>query len=572
VPAEAAARSTAEAAQTMTDPLPPPTSIPPGPPTAPGLDVRRLLLFIAVIVIGLAYFVWDDVRDVLKPPEKVPQTVPDDVFLPANEEKIENRGPLEVTFSKIGAAVTHLGWIGPDGHREPLVSQESQTKKSNRAFVVKLPGSDHEQSMNREFRLAERKETPQWTELRFEQAPFDDGLAVVKTFRVYCDKPVMDLTVELNHIPLRGWLAEKGYWLRVSNAVGNLEDVQKDDGLITVRYNNLTDHRPVRRISGTEDWPTEDERRRAGHGHQEIQPTLEWVATTTRYFGLVVTPTEAIPGAGLRFVRTADCAAAVDLHVPPPCATTTFRIYAGPKEYTELAKLGGRQQEAVDYWFLGREVSRLLRFLHDRFVPNYGVAIILVTVLFRLLMWPVTAYNLRSLVDIRVANAKLAEIDAREPPRSHVEARAAWLKDARVWENVQRRATVGVFLPMLILLPALLILYYALDVGYEFHRQPLVLWITDISRRDPLFVLPLLMGLAMLGQMRSMSEDPGKERSWYLMPAAFTVLFAFFSAGLVLFWLTDTLVGWLQLELIQRARRNKAVDPAGAGARGPGAE
>jgi len=107
---------------------------------------------------------------------------------------------------------------------------------------------------------------------------------------------------------------------------------------------------------------------------------------------------------------------------------------------------------------------------------------------------------------------------------------------------------------MLILLPVLLILYYTLDVGYDFYRQPLFLWIHDVSRRDPLFVLPVLMGLAMMGQMRTASDNPKKERSWIWMPAAFTVLFAFFSAGLVLFWLVDTLVSWGQLAAIKKRR------------------
>ena len=130
-----------------------------------------------------------------------------------------------------------------------------------------------------------------------------------------------------------------------------------------------------------------------------------------------------------------------------------------------------------------------------------------------------------------------------------------WLKGARVWEKVQSRATFGAFLPMIILLPILLVLYYTLRAGYEFYRQPLALWITDISTRDPFFLLPVLMGLAMMGQFRAMSDDPKKERSWILMPVAFTVIFAFFSAGLVLFWTVDTLAGWGQLLLIKRGRK-----------------
>ena len=146
-------------------------------------------------------------------------------------------------------------------------------------------------------------------------------------------------------------------------------------------------------------------------------------------------------------------------------------------------------------------------------------------------------------------------IDAREPPRSDLDAHTWWLKEARVWEKVQSRATLGVFLPMIILLPGLLILYYALRVGHEFHHQPFILWITDITRRDPVFLLPILMGAAMMGQLRTMSANPARERAWIFMPIAFTVLFSFFSAGLVVFWLTDTLAGWFQLAMVKRGKR-----------------
>jgi len=536
------------------------------PEASRGIDVRRLLLLVAIIVGGVVYVFWDDVRDVLRPPDIVPAR---EVPAAAREENLVRvrSGPLEVTFTRIGAAITHMTWTDPaDGHVETLVSQKGVP---NRALLVELPG--REGATDRPFRLVaeprERREgAERFTEVRFVQKGFDDGLEVRKVFRVYgADRPPdqapIELEVALRGVPLGDPLHEQGYTLRIANAVGDPSELGKDDGLISVRSDGITDHHRVRRVSGRETWPTEEERKRAGHGHREGTPTLEWVATATKYFGLIVRPEGELTGAEMTFTRTADTAAAVELHVPPSDVGvrthTVFGIYAGPKEYGALAALPGRQQEAIDYWYFGRLTTVLLAWLHDRVVANYGVAIVIITILFRLLMWPVTRYHLRSLVDIRLANAKLEAIDAREPPRSETEARAAWLKEARVWENVQRRATIGVFLPMLILLPVLLVLYHTLDAGYEFHREPLLLWITDITKRDPYFVLPVLMGLAMMGQMATMSENRARERSWIVMPAAFTVIFAFFSAGLVLFWLVDTLASWGQLALVRRGRKRE---------------
>lgn len=526
------------------------------PGAAPRVDIRRLLLVIAVSVGALVYFAWDDVRDVVKPPKIIAPVEPSDAFLKANEIKSGRCGALDVTFTKIGAAVTGMTWTAPDGHVETLIGQEGV---ANRAFVVEMPG--RERWADHEFRLISRTDENGRAVFRFEQRT-DDGLRLAKTFVVHPDRPVVDLIVEMTNIPPGDWVTQKGWTLRVTNAVGNVPDLSRSDPLISVCSDGITDHHRVRRVSGVQEWPTAVERKRAGRGQRELPPTLEWVCTATRYFGLVVTPREPLTGDGdkplMKFTRTASAAAGVQIQVPAPRTTCAFRIYAGPKQYEALRALGGRQEESVKYWFLGREATRLLKLVRDRVVPNYGLAIVIVTVLFRLLLWPVTSYNLRSLVDINVANARLKEIDAREPSRTDRAAHDAWLKQARVWEDVQRRAIIGVYLPMIILLPVLLILYYALDAGYEFYRQPFTLWIDDISKRDAYFILPVLMGLAMMGQMRAMSENPARERLWVLMPVGFTVLFAFFSAGLVLFWLTDTLVGWLQLTIIRRGRRRRA--------------
>jgi|GEM_PF-3355734 len=523
------------------------------PAAAPGIDLRRLVLVIAVCVGGLIYFFWDDVRDILKPPEIAAPAIPADALLPENQVDVK-AGPLAITFTTVGAAVVNMTWTNPaDGHVETLISQD----EPNRAFVVELPGRADFADLP--FTLVKQDEKDGVTSLQFASCDLGDGFRLVKTFDIESNAPVIRLEVQFKK---RSTLLENGFVLKVCDAVGVPSELDKDDGLISVRSDTITDHHKVRRVSGVQDWPTKEERLRAGHAGIEAPATLEWVAAADKYFGIIVRPEQELAGAEMTFTRTAKSAAAVRIHVPltVQLAPARFQIYAGPKNYDALAELPGRVQESINYWYFGRATTLLLKWIHRNTVQNYGVAIVIVTIIFRLLMWPVTRYNLRSLVDIKVANARLAEIDAREPPRSEVQARAAWLKEARVWEDVQRKATVGVFLPMLILLPVLLILYYTLNAGYEFYRQPLGLWIHDISRRDPFFVLPVLMGLAMMGQLRTMSENSAKERSWIFMPLAFTLLFAFFSAGLVLFWLVDTLAGWGQLITIKRGKR-RAVPP-----------
>ena len=599
----------------------PPTSRAPETPAkglasfvGPDVDVKRLIFVVLLCAGGVVYFFWDDVRDVIKPPEIVAPAVSADALATENEIQVKS-GALDIAFNKAGAAITSLTWTHPrEGYSENLVSQDGGVP--NRALAVELPG--RETSSGAPFTLAGKDKKDGVTTLVFQSGDLGDGIRMTKTFRVHSDKPLIDLDVKIAGIPDADAIDDTGYRLRISNAVGLPDDLSKDDPLISVRSDSIVDHHRVRRLTGLRAWPNEDERKRAGgHGGEEM-PTLEWVASASKYFALIVRPKKPMKGVEMIFTRTAKCAAAVDLVVAPPRPTTmmsnTFHIYAGPKDYDVLEALGGRQQESIDYWWFGREATQLLNIVRDKIGGSYGLAIIIVTIIFRILMWPVTRVNLKAMVNLKLANAKLADVDAREPPRAEDEARewleellplkeagsaapatrghartewledqlaadtppetlrgliddkgervawlktmrAEWLKGARVWEKVQSRATIGAFLPMIILLPILLILYYALNAGYEFYRQPLALWISDISSRDPVFLLPILMGLAMMAQFRAMSEDPKKERSWILMPIAFTIIFAFFSAGLVLFWLVDTLAGWGQLVLIKRGKK-----------------
>ena len=561
----------------------------------PDVDVKRMVIVTLLCVAGVVYFFWDDVRDVIKPPTIIEQVVPDGLRDENNDIKVK-AGALDITFSKVGAAIKHLTWTNTDNeHIETLVSQEGGV--ANRALVVTLPGHGGA-AADAIFTLASRAEKDGITTLEFENKNLGKGVRMKKTFKIYPDTPVIDLTVEITGMGKDDPISEDGYTLRISNAVGLPDDLSKDDPLISVRSDKLIDYHRVRRLSGNaREWPDEDERKRAGGHSGEAMPELQWVATASKYFALIVRPTRPIKDAKMVFTRTADCAAAVDVIVKPEEATTrvsnTFSIYAGPKKYDDLKALGNREQDSIDYWWFGHEVTGLLGYLSDKIGGSYGLAIIIMTVILRILMWPVTGINLKSMVKLKLANAKLADIDAREPPKNEEDGeewleellplkkagaeppaervhartewlrdqlaadtppeelqrliddkgartnwvkglRAEWLKGARIWEKVQSRATIGAFLPMVILLPILLVLYYALNAGYEFYRQPLALWITDISSRDPFFLLPLLMGLAMMGQFRAMGEDPKKEKSWIIMPAAFTVIFAFFSAGLVL--------------------------------------
>jgi len=133
-----------------------------------------------------------------------------------------------------------------------------------------------------------------------------------------------------------------------------------------------------------------------------------------------------------------------------------------------------------------------------------------------------------------------------EPGTPHEEA-AVRLKPLR---RQYVRALLGSFLPLAIQIPIFFALYQALDSSLELRKAAFLFWVKDLSVMDPFFILPMLMGLAMILQQRLTAVSPQSDRTWIWMPVGFALLFAFFPAGLVLFWLTDTLFSVGQLAWI----------------------
>ena len=220
----------------------------PSPKQTRKVDVRRFLIVAAVVLAAIAYVLWDDVRDIIKPPEIVPPTIPSDALLSDSQVKVKS-GQLDITFTKVGAAITHMTWTNPDdGHTETLISQD---EVPNHALVVELPGS--EKWADREFSLVGPTVSNDVTQLRFTAESPDGRTALVKTFTIHSDKPLIRLDIRIK----AKWMGDKGYRLKISNAVGLPSELGKDDCLISVRANRITDHHRVRRLSGAETWPTE---------------------------------------------------------------------------------------------------------------------------------------------------------------------------------------------------------------------------------------------------------------------------------------------------------------------------
>ena len=239
-----------------------------------------------------------------------------------------------------------------------------------------------------------------------------------------------------------------------------------------------------------------------------------------------------------------------------PGETYTFerRLYVGPKLQSELKELHPKLALSVDYGFLtilSQPMFWLLDWVHG-FVGNWGWAIIIVTLLIKLIFYKLTETSGRSMARMRELQPRMKVLQERY--KDDRQALSQQMMELYKREKINPAAGC---LPILIQMPFFLAFYWVLVESVEMRQAPFALWITDLSSRDPYFILPLVMGAAMFLQQRlnPAPTDPVQARVMQIMPIVFTGFFAFFPAGLVLYWVTNTI-----LSIAQQWKINKLVE------------
>jgi YidC/Oxa1 family membrane protein insertase len=222
-----------------------------------------------------------------------------------------------------------------------------------------------------------------------------------------------------------------------------------------------------------------------------------------------------------------------------------FRLFVGPKLQDQLAATADRLERAVDYGvlaILAQPMFWLLSRIHS-VVGNWGWSIVIVTLLIKLAFYKLTQTSGRSMAKMRQLAPRLKALQERYKDDRQKLSQA--MMDLYRREKVNPAAGC---LPILIQMPFFFAFYWVLLESVEMRQAPFMLWIDDLSTRDPYFVLPLLMGAAMFIQMRlnPAPPDPMQARIMQIMPIVFTVFFALFPAGLVLYWLTNTVLSMAQ--------------------------
>jgi YidC/Oxa1 family membrane protein insertase len=232
-------------------------------------------------------------------------------------------------------------------------------------------------------------------------------------------------------------------------------------------------------------------------------------------------------------------------------AELSAQLYLGPKDQNRLAEVAENLKYTVDYgflWWIAEPLFQVLSIFHA-LVGNWGLAIILLTLAVKLLLYPLSAAGYRSMANMRRVAPEMKRLQER-----HADDRQKLSQEMMALYQREKINPLGGCFPILIQMPVFLALYWVLFESVELRHAPFLLWIRDLAAMDPWFVLPVLMGGSMyLQQLFSPPPpDPTQARILKIMPFAFTFLFLFFPSGLVLYWLVNNVLSVAQQWYITR--------------------
>lgn len=387
-----------------------------------------------------------------------------------------------------------------------------------------------------------------------------DGVRVVKEYVFQADSYMFEVAVQVDGLTEPA--VQRAVWIGWPG-IAPTEEKEDDRSLASAA---IVDGGVVREHLGG--LKKVDDKRHAGE--------IGWVTSQSKYFMVAAVPDEAFGAARVwGDAETRAVGFAAGTGIEGAVGSTRIRVFAGPQDYLAISKIGVGLEKAVDLgWRLTRPLSvvmlRAIVFAR-RFIPNYGVVIILFSVLTKLLFYRLTHKSFTEMKRMQEVQPKLEELK-----KKHGGDREALAKAQMELYKKEGVNPLGSCLPMLLQMPVFIALFQVLRTTIELRGAPFALWITDLSQPDtiamiagfPIHVLPLLMGVGMLVQQRFSSTDPSQAAIGKMMPIIFTALFYNFASGLVIYWLVNTVLSVGQQYYIHRGAGTPSTQPADA-ATGP---
>lgn len=303
-------------------------------------------------------------------------------------------------------------------------------------------------------------------------------------------------------------------------------------------------------------------------GPRTTNGQMDWAGYMGTYFICAILPqnesarsmtVESFGEDGVKMQMNSD----LDTLQPGEEKVYTYKLFFGPKKLDIMKSVGSNLHKALNFgWFdvIAQPTLYLLNFFHGIF-KNYGIAIILVTVIFKAVFWPITQKGLKSMKNMQKLQPKMAKLKEKykgDPARMNQEVMNLY--------KTYKVNPLGGCLPMVLQIPVFFALYKVLLMCIELRHAPFMLWISDLSAPDRLPigidipylggipVLTLLMGGSMFLQqkMTPTTADPTQAKIMMFLPVLFTFMFVNFASGLVLYWFVNNLLAIFQQQMINR--------------------
>lgn len=286
---------------------------------------------------------------------------------------------------------------------------------------------------------------------------------------------------------------------------------------------------------------------------KSFKENVRWIAQEDKYFFSAIAPKGQIEEAKA-WSKNGDALVAIKLSG----GSNNYFVYAGPKEYDTLKKAGFGLEHIVDFGFfsiLALPLFWLMKIFYS-IIPNYGVSIIILTILVRIPFIPLINKGQKSMKKLQDIQPKMAEIREKykkDPQRMQKELMELYKK--------HKVNPMGGCLPILLQIPVFFALYKVLLIAIELRGAPFMLWINDLSLKDPYYILPIVMGVTMVIQMKMTPSamEPRQQKIMMLMPVVFTFMFLTFPSGLVLYWLVNNVLSIAQQWHVNRKLQKQAA-------------
>lgn len=295
----------------------------------------------------------------------------------------------------------------------------------------------------------------------------------------------------------------------------------------------------------------------------------KWFALEDKYFISALIPKNDSSMGPVSFEKEGEKAisAKVQLKSGSGSSVHDFSLYAGPKEYDRLNALNVNLDESIDFgWFIfgswlpvrmiAKPIFYLLRFFYQ-FTHNYGIAIILITVLIKVIFFPITQKSMKSMKSMASIKPKIEAI------------RKQWAKDKEKMSTELMRLyksekvnPLGGCLPIFVQIPVFISLFNILYTTIELRQAPFFFWVTDLSVKDPYYVLPIIMGGTMFLQQYTAptTMDDTQAKIMMFLPVVYTFFFLNFPSGLVLYWLVNNTLTIAQQYITNKDSKKSASE------------